>query len=29
MLNESFLKEYDSLMSTKQLARIRDNVQSA
>lgn len=29
MLNESFLKEYDSLMSTKQLARIRDNVQAA
>ncbi len=29
MLNESFLKEYDSLMSTKQLARMRDNVQSA
>ncbi len=29
MLKESFLKEYDSLMSTKQLARMRDNIQSA
>jgi len=29
MLKESFLKEYDALMSTNQLASIRDNVQSA